>query len=86
MHDSSITILDDGKITSYKMEERFSRKKHDFYYEKVLNSLYETDSNNFDYIFIVKHVMEEYTFPIKKILKLYFCPKGYTPFYHYFKS
>ena len=70
MHDSSITILDDGKITSYKMEERFSRKKHDFCCEKVLNSLYETKNNDFDYIFIIKHVMEEYTYPLKSILEL----------------
>jgi carbamoyltransferase len=70
MHDSSITILDEGKITSYKMEERFSRKKHDFYYEKVLNSLHETKNNYFDYIFIIKHVMEEYTHPLKSILEL----------------
>jgi carbamoyltransferase len=70
IHDASITILDDGKITSYKMEERFSRYKHDYYYNKLLNSLHETKNNNFDYIFIVKHVMEGYTFSLTEILKL----------------
>ena len=38
-HDSSIAILEDGQITSYKMEERFSRKKHDLGYTKILNKL-----------------------------------------------
>jgi carbamoyltransferase len=68
LHDSSITIIDDGKITSYKMEERFSRKKHDCYFGKILNLLDKTQI--FDYVLIVKHTLEEYTYPIKHIFKL----------------
>ena len=68
MHDSSITIIDNGKITFYKMEERFSRKKHDFYFSKILNLLNKTQI--FDYVIIIKHTLEEYTYPIKHIFKL----------------
>ena len=39
VHDASICILEDGAITSYKMEERFSRKKHDSDYDYVLENL-----------------------------------------------
>lgn len=69
MHDSSITILDDGKITSYRMEERFSRKKHDFYFENILNII-SKEHHNFDYITIIKHTLEEYTYSFKNILEL----------------
>ena len=37
-HDASICILEDGAITSYQMEERFSRKKHDLRVNKILDN------------------------------------------------
>ena len=41
-HDVSICILEDGAITSYQMEERFSRKKHDRHPELILDNLKDT--------------------------------------------
>ena len=38
IHDASACILDD-EITSYMMEERFSRIKHDLNYEKIVDIL-----------------------------------------------
>ena len=38
-HDASICILKDGAISSYKMEERFSRDKHDLNFDKILDNL-----------------------------------------------
>ena len=44
-HDASICILENGKITSYQMEERFSRNKHDLNFNNVLDNLKD---NHFD--------------------------------------
>jgi carbamoyltransferase len=51
-HDTSITIIEDGKISSYMMEERFSRKKHDHRCDKILDILLNANYN-FDSIFFV---------------------------------
>jgi hypothetical protein len=54
-HDSSIcTITEDGKITFYKMEERFSRVKHDLSFDCILELLSQENHNYFDkdYYFI----------------------------------
>jgi carbamoyltransferase len=67
-HDSSISILENGKIYSYKMEERFSRIKHDFSYKKILNSVSTKDV--LDFIFIIIHPFGEHVFRIKEILLL----------------
>lgn len=66
-HDASICILEDGKIISYKMEERFSRNKHDLNFECILNLLTEEDHGHFDSIIIPTHFLEDYTYSIEKI-------------------
>jgi len=63
-HDSSICILEDGAITSYKMEERFSREKHDLNFDKILDNLKD---NHFDKIIITQHFLEKYTYPVKRV-------------------
>jgi carbamoyltransferase len=65
-HDASICILDNGKITLYQMEERFSRKKHDCDLEIILDN-HPTDV--FDKIIISEHFLENYCYPIESILK-----------------
>ena len=70
LHDSSITEFNNGKIISYKMEERFSRKKHDFYYNEILNLISKSKHDVFNYVVIIKHTLEEYTYPLESILKL----------------
>jgi carbamoyltransferase len=67
VHDSSICILEDGKIISYIMEERFSRLKHDLKFDYILNFLIEKNNTNFDKIIITKYFLDDYTYSIKKI-------------------
>lgn len=50
-HDASICVLEDGVITSYKMEERFSRIKHDINFSNILDDLKD---NFFDKIIITQ--------------------------------
>lgn len=69
VHDASICILEDGKITSYKMEERFSRVKHDLRFNHILNLLLEENHSHFDKIIITKHFLDEYTYSLKEIKK-----------------
>ena len=38
-HDSSLCTIKDGTISSYQMEERFSRIKHDARIEKILQNI-----------------------------------------------
>ena len=64
VHDASICILEDGAISSYKMEERFSREKHDFYFDKILDNLKD---NHFDKIIITQHFLENYTYSLEKV-------------------
>lgn len=63
-HDASICILEDGKITSYQMEERFSRNKHDLNFDCILNNLKDTF---FDKIIITQHFLENYTYSLEKV-------------------
>ena len=63
-HDASVCILEDGKITSYKMEERFSRKKHDLDYDHVLENLKD---DNFDKVIITQYFLENYTYSLEKV-------------------
>ena len=63
-HDTSICILENGKITSYQMEERFSRKKHDLKFNHVLDNLQNT---YFDKVVIIQHFLDSYTYPIEKV-------------------
>tara|TARA_E500000318_G_scaffold66858_1_gene61610 strand:+ start:1671 stop:3212 length:1542 start_codon:yes stop_codon:yes gene_type:complete len=63
-HDASICILEDDKITSYQMEERFSRKKHDLNFDCILNNLKDTF---FDKIIITQHFLENYTYSLEKV-------------------
>ena len=63
-HDASICILEDGKITSYQMEERFSRSKHDLNFNCILDNLKD---NHFDKIIITQHFLENYTYSLEKV-------------------
>jgi carbamoyltransferase len=63
-HDASLCILENGKITSYQMEERFSRQKHDLNFDCILNNL---NDNHFDRIIISSHFLENYTYSLNKI-------------------
>lgn len=64
VHDSSICILEDGIITSYKMEERFSRKKHDLDFDHILDNL---KNIFFDKIIITQNFLENCTYPLEKV-------------------
>ena len=64
VHDASICILEDGAISSYKMEERFSRDKHDLNFDKILDNLKD---NHFDKIIITQHFLENYTYSLEKV-------------------
>ena len=63
VHDTSICILEDGKIFSYKMEERFSRKKHDLHLNYIINELINEKNISFDIIIITKSFLDEYIYP-----------------------
>ena len=63
-HDASICILKDNEITSYKMEERFSRIKHDLNFDHVLNDLKDTF---FDKVIITQHFLDDYTYSLEKV-------------------
>ena len=63
-HDTSICVLDNGKITSYQMEERFSRKKHDLNFDRTLDNLKNT---HFDKVVIIQHFLESYTYSLEKV-------------------
>jgi carbamoyltransferase len=67
VHDSSICILEDGRITTYLMEERFSRLKHDLKFDDILDFLIKNNQVNFDKIIITKYFLDEYTYSFKKI-------------------
>ena len=69
VHDASICILDNGKISTYAMEERFSRKKHDLNLDKILNILIEKNEVVFDLIIITKFFLDEYSFNIERVQK-----------------
>ena len=63
-HDSSACVLENGKIISYKMEERFSRKKHDFGFDFILKNI---NHDHFDKIIITQHFIDNYTYPLEKV-------------------
>ena len=67
LHDSSICVLENGKITSYKMEERFSRNKHDLNFNYILDLLIKENHNNFDKVIIATHFLKDYTYSTEKI-------------------
>ena len=64
VHDASICILEDGAITSYQMEERFSRDKHDLNFDKILDNLKD---NHFDKIIITQYFLESFVYSLKKV-------------------
>jgi len=66
-HDTSFCIIEDGKIISYRMEERFSRNKHDFRAKNILKILIENQHDHFDKIVISKHFLDEHIYPVEKI-------------------
>ena len=66
-HDASICILENGIITFYKMEERYSRKKHDLSFDCILELLSQENHKHFDKIIISSHFLDDYTYSIDKI-------------------
>jgi len=64
LHDASICVLEDERITSYQMEERFSRVKHDSRINKILEYL---KGSNFDKIIITQHFLERFTYSLEVI-------------------
>jgi carbamoyltransferase len=66
-HDASICILENGIITSYKMEERYSRVKHDLSFDCILELLSQENHKHFDKIIISSHFLNDYTYSIEKI-------------------
>ena len=66
-HDASICILENGIITFYKMEERYSRKKHDLSFDNILELLSQENHKHFDKIIISSHFLDDYTYSIEKI-------------------
>jgi carbamoyltransferase len=70
VHDSSICILNDGKIELYEMEERFSRVKHDLRFDNILERFIKNHKNKyFDIVVISSHFIEDYTYSIETIKK-----------------
>jgi carbamoyltransferase len=68
LHDSSICILNDGKIELYEMEERFSRVKHDLSFDCILEKLVKNYKDEyFDVVVISSHFMKNYTYSIETI-------------------
>ena len=47
-HDSSATVLENGKVVFYQVEERLSREKHSIYAEFLVNRLIELNHLEFD--------------------------------------
>lgn len=66
-HDASICILESGIITLYKMEERYSRVKHDLSFDCILELLSQENHKHFDKIIISSHFLDDYTYSIEKI-------------------
>ena len=66
-HDASICILENGIITYYKMEERYSRVKHDLSFDCILEILSQENDKHFDKIIISSHFLDDYTYSIEKI-------------------
>ena len=66
-HDASICILENGIITFYKMEERYSRKKHDLSFDCILELLSQENHKHFDKIIISSHFLDDYTYSTEKI-------------------
>jgi carbamoyltransferase len=72
-HDSSVCILDNGKITYYQMGERNSRKKHDRFCTNSITNLIERKETSFDIISIsyIKYNKEyEYVKKLKECFEV----------------
>ena len=61
-HDASVCIIEDGNITHYQMEERFSRKKHD---ENFLNILSNLKGEHFDRVIVTNPFI--FVMPLQKL-------------------
>ena len=67
VHDTSICILENDIITSYKMEERYSRVKHDLSFDCILEILSQENHKHFDKIVISSHFLDDCIYSIEKI-------------------
>ena len=61
-HDASICILENGSISHYEVEERFSRKKHD---EKFFNVLDNLKGEHFDRVIVTNPYI--FVIPLEKL-------------------
>lgn len=70
-HDSSATILENGKLVFYLSSERISRKKHCNKIEYILTYLYEKKITKFDYICVNLYRREDIKFeiPLKNLFQ-----------------
>lgn len=53
LHDASLTILEDGKLIHYKMDERVSRVKHNTSSVHLMKDLLQYSNYYFDYIILL---------------------------------
>ena len=68
VHDASFCIIDDfGKLILYRMEERFSRKKHDFGFSHSLKNL-NKQKIDIHSVYITNHYLDNFLCPLKIIL------------------
>jgi len=51
-HDASSTVIEDGEVKFYQVEERLCRDKHNIYSEKTINKLVELGYLEFDQVII----------------------------------
>jgi carbamoyltransferase len=67
-HDSSFCIINEiGKLVLYRMEERFSRKKHDFGFKFSLKNLNKLQIY-IDKVYITNHYLDNFLCPLSIIL------------------
>jgi carbamoyltransferase len=70
-HDSSLCILEDGKITHYSMEERISRKKHDWSCLHSILNLIDLKKTKFDYVIISYIRYRAELYGVNKMIKCF---------------
>lgn len=68
-HDSSLCIIDKfGNLILYKMEERFSRKKHDYRLNYALKNLNQ-ENIEIDSVYITNHYLENFLYSFDLVMK-----------------
>ncbi len=82
-HDASATLIKDGQIIAAALEERFSRKKHDFSFpEKAIAyclSEARISSGDIDYVAFYEKPLLKFERILSQHLQMF--PKSFLPFY-----